>query len=120
MAKHWPSRYTVTASSTYKGPPGTISDGQVGPLFWQTKNVPFPQWCTIDLGEPKKVAQVVIHQYGPAFVMTEYELATSLDNQTFEEVRREKGKTPVELVIDFPQHVARYVRITSYGAVRPA
>ena len=117
--KNWPSGYSVTASSTYRGPPGVLSDGQIGPLFWQTKNVPFPQWCTIDLGEPKKVAQVIVHQYGPTFVMTEYELATSLDNETFDVARREKDTTPVELVIDFPQRTARYVRVTSYGTVRP-
>jgi len=118
-AKNWPSGYMVTASSTYRGPPGAITDGQIGPLFWQTKNVPFPQWCTIDLGEPKKIAQVVVHQYGPTFVMTEYELATSLDGETFDPVERREGETPVELVIDFPKRTARYVRITSHGTVRP-
>ncbi len=118
-SKHWPSGYTVTASSTYRGPPGVLTDGQVGPEFWQTKNVPFPQWCTIDLGKPQQVAEVVVHQYGPRFVMTEYELATSADNRTFEAVERKKGTTPVELVIGFPPRTARYVRITSYGTVRP-
>lgn len=118
-AKNWPSGYAVTASSTYRGPPDAITDGQVGPLFWQTKNVPFPQWCTIDLGEPKKIAQVVVHQYGPTFVMTEYELATSLDGETFEPVERKQGETPVELVIDFAERMARYVRVTSHGSVRP-
>ena len=118
-AKHWPSGYTVTASSTYRGPTSVLTDGRIGPEYWQTKNVPFPQWCTIDLGKPQKVAQVVVHQYGPGFVMTEYELATSMDNETFDVVEHKKGATPVELAITFPERTARYVRITSFGTVRP-
>ncbi len=118
-AKNWPSGYTVTASSTYRGPPGAITDGQIGPQFWQTKNVAFPQWCTIDLGEPKKIAQVVVHQYGPTFVMTEYELSTSMDGETFDRIERKQGETPVELAIEFAPRTARYVRVTSYGTVRP-
>ncbi|MHC4543868.1 MAG: hypothetical protein ACYSYL_04985 [Planctomycetota bacterium] len=42
---------TATASSTYRGPPGVLIDGLLGPEFWQTKNVPFPQWCTVDIGQ---------------------------------------------------------------------
>lgn len=120
----------VTTSSTYKGPPEVLLDGRIGPPeflldnrigpeYWQTKNVPFPQWCTVDLGKPVEVARVVVHQYGPAFVMTDYELATSLDNKEFEVVVRNKGVTPAKLVIGFPKRKARYVRITSYGTKRP-
>ncbi len=118
-AKNWPGGYAVTASSTYKGPPTAITDGQIGPEFWQTKNVPFPQWCVIDLGQPQRVAQVVIHQYGPTLVMTDYELATSVDNREFAVIQRRKGVTPVELAIDFPQRTVRYVRITSHDSIRP-
>ena len=39
---------SVTASTTYKGPPDVLIDGQIGPEYWQTKNVQPPQWCTID------------------------------------------------------------------------
>jgi len=109
----------VYTSSTYRGPAEILLDGQLGPDYWQTKNVPFPQWCTVDLGKPKEIGQVVVHQYGPQFVMTEYELATSLDNKTFEVVGRKQGDTPVELVIDFPKRTARYVRITSFGSRNP-
>jgi len=118
-AQNWPSGYTVAASSTYRGPPSAITDGQVGPEFWQTKNVPFPQWCIIDLGEPQQVAQVVIHQYGPTLVMTDYELATSVDNQEFDIVQRRQGVTPVELAIEFAPRSVRYVRITSYDSIKP-
>jgi len=118
-SKNWPSGYAVTASSTYRGPPNAITDGQIGPEFWQTKNVPFPQWCIIDLGRPQRIAQIVIHQYGPTLVMTDYELATGVDNQQFDVVQRRKGVTPVELPIDFPPRTVRYVRITSHGSVRP-
>jgi HEAT repeat protein len=106
----------VTASSTYKGPPHVLTDGQFGPEYWQTKNVPLPQWCTVDLGRPVDIAQVVVHQYSRGYCMTEYELAVSLDNKQFRVVRRERGTTPVELVISFPPQRARFVRITSLGA----
>jgi len=109
----------VLASTTYKGPPSILLDGEIGPAYWQTKNVPFPQWCTVDLGKVEEVDSVVIHQYGPEFVMTEYDLAVSLDNKEFEIVRREKGDSPVKLDMRFPKRKARYVRITSYGSKRP-
>ncbi len=63
----------VTASTTYKGPPEVLLDGEIGPAFWQTKEVPFPQWVTIDLARETEVSRVVVHQYGPQFVMTDYE-----------------------------------------------
>jgi len=109
----------VFTSTTYKGPAEILRDGQIGPEYWQTKNVPFPQWCTVDLGKPKEIGRVVVHQYGPRFVMTEYELSTSLDNERFEVVQRAKGETPVELAVEFPKRKARYVRITSYGSKNP-
>ena len=109
----------VLTSTTYRGPPSILLDGEIGPAYWQTKNVPFPQWCTVDLGKVEEVDSVVIHQYGPDYVMTEYELATSLDNQDFEAVQRQKGDSPVRLEIRFPKRKARYVRITSYGSKRP-
>ena len=117
--KELSSRRVVTASSTYKGPPAVLGDRRIGPEFWQTKNVPFPQWCTLDLGQPETIARVTVHQYGPRFVMTEYELATSVDGESFERVVHERTVTPVELQIDFPARRARYVRITSFGSVQP-
>jgi len=107
------------ASTTYKGPPDVLLDGAIGPDYWQTKNVEPPQWCTVDLGRPIEIAEVVVHQYGPGYCMTEYELATSLDDKTYEAVRREKGTTPVTLAVQFPPRTARYVRITSFGAETP-
>lgn len=109
----------VLTSTTYRGPPSILLDGEIGPAYWQTKNVPFPQWCTVDLGKVEEVDSVVIHQYGPEFVMTEYELATSLDNQSFDVVQREEGDSPVKLEVRFPMRKARYVRITSFGSKRP-
>ncbi|UCE50577.1 MAG: HEAT repeat domain-containing protein [Phycisphaerales bacterium] len=107
---------SVTVSSTYKGPPDVLTDGLIGPGFWQTKNVPFPQWCTVDLGQPQMISRVTIHQYGPQFVMTDYELATSLDNRTFKTVERKKGKTAVTLVSTFRPRLARYVRLSSHAS----
>ena len=106
----------VTASSTYKGPPSVLTDGQIGPGYWQTKNVKPPQWCTVDLGKPTTVGRVVVHQYSEKFVMTGYQLSTSLDGKEFDVVAEQQGATPVTLAIDFPPRPARYVRITSHGS----
>ena len=111
-------KWAVTVSSTYKGPAAALVDGQIGPNFWQTKGVDFPQSCTIDLGRVRDISRVVIYQHGPDFVLTDYELATSLDNRAFKTVERKKGETPVKLVADFPNRNARYVRITSHGSKR--
>ncbi len=110
---------TVYASSVYKGPPSVLRDGEKGPAFWQTKNVSFPQWCTIDIGKEKTISSVTVHQYSSRFVMTEYAVSTSCDNESFEEAARRKETTPVVLTIRFQPRRARYVRITSYGTVHP-
>ncbi|MFH1268805.1 MAG: HEAT repeat domain-containing protein, partial [Planctomycetota bacterium] len=107
---------SVAASSTYRGPPDILVDGQMGPAYWQTKNVEPPQWCSVDLGCSVEVASVIVHQYGPGYCMTEYELATSLDNETFDIVEHKKETTPVALSIRFEPRRARYVRITSFGS----
>jgi len=110
---------SVTASSTYKGPADVLTDGLIGPGYWQTKNVPFPQWCTVDLGGPRMISKVTAHQYGARFVLTDYELATSLDNKTFETIERKKGRTPVTLTRSFQPRLARYVRLTSHASANP-
>jgi HEAT repeat protein len=110
--------FVVTASTTYKGPAEILTDGQIGPAYWQTKNVQPPQWCQIDLRRTAQIRQVVVHQYGPGFCMTDYELATSLDGQHFEPVVRRQEKSPPRLVIDFAPRPARYVKITSFGSER--
>ncbi|MBL7186465.1 MAG: HEAT repeat domain-containing protein [Phycisphaerae bacterium] len=110
---------SVTASSTYRGPADVLTDGLIGPGYWQTKNAPFPQWCTLELGGPRTISKVTIHQYGARFVLTDYELATSLDNKTFKAIERRKGRTPVTLVRNFRPRLARYVRLTSYASANP-
>lgn len=109
----------VSVSSVYKGSPKVLTDGQVGPGFWQTKNVAFPQWCTVDLGKPRTIRRVVVHQHSDRFVMTDYELATSMDNKRFDTIVRRKRPSPVNLAIEFKPRTARYVRVTSYGTVNP-
>ena len=117
--KPWHDMWAVSASTTYRGPTDVLTDGMIGPAYWQTKNVEPPQWCTVDLGRSREISQVAVHQYGPQFVMTEYELATSLDNQSFEVVKHERGATPVKLDVRFAPRDARFVRITSFGSKRP-
>ncbi|MCP4787529.1 MAG: hypothetical protein GY878_28705 [Fuerstiella sp.] len=117
--KPWAGLWSVDTSSTYKGPPNVLTDSLIGPAYWQTKNVPFPQWCTVDLGRTEEITQVMIHQYGLNFVMTDYELATSLDNKTFDVVERKKGDTEVTLAVNFSARQARYIRVTSFGSKQP-
>ncbi len=109
----------TTASSTYRGPAEVLLDGQIGPAYWQTKNVSPPQWVTVDLGACRSISCVVIHQYSDQFVMTGYELAVSVDGSQYDVVRQEKCVTPTVLQIQFPARDARYLRITSFGSVNP-
>lgn len=108
----------LSASSTYRGPVEVLVDGQLGPAYWQTKNVPFPQWCELDLRQVHPIARVVVHQYGPGYCMTDFELALSIDGTKFEPVVRRRNLTPPELVIDIDRRPARFVRITSFGSER--
>ena len=117
--KPWLERPRLIASSTYRGPPEVLLDGALGPLYWQTKNVPFPQSLTIEMRKPEKVHQVVVHQYGPRFVMTDYELALSMDNEQYQVLVRARERSPVKLVFDVPSVTARYVRITSFASANP-
>jgi HEAT repeat protein len=117
--KNLASGQRVSASTTYKGPPDVLVDGEIGPGYWQTKFVKPPQWVCLDLGREQEVGRVVVHQYSNKFVMTGYEVAVSKDNKSFDVVAKRDGKTPVELVVEFPKRKARYVRITSFGSVNP-
>lgn len=108
----------LSASSTYRGPLEVLVDGQLGPAYWQTKNVPFPQWCQLDLRQVYPIAQVVIYQYGPGYCMTDFEVALSTDGTQFQPVVRRSGLTLPELVIDIDGRPARFVRITSFGSQR--
>jgi HEAT repeat protein len=109
----------VTASTTYRGPPGVLTDGQVDGAYWQTKNVPFPQSCTVDLGQPQELGQVIIHQYSDAFVMTDYEVLTSVDGESFRSLGRRTERTPARLQVSLNGQAARYLRIVSYASVNP-
>ena len=102
---------------TYPPFAGDQPDPERSLWFWHYNTS--KRGVTIDLGKVKDVARVVVHQYGPAFVMTDYDLATSVDNKQFDVVARKQGDTPVELVIDFPKRKARYLRITSYASKNP-
>ena len=107
----------VEASTAYKGPPGVLTDGRADrSAYWQTKNVPFPQHCTVDLGRVATIGCVVVQQYGPRFCMADAAVAVSADGQAWTDVYRRKALTPPRLVVTFAPREARYVRITSYAA----
>jgi HEAT repeat protein len=108
--------WSFTASSAYRGPLEVLADGQLGPGYWQTKNVPLPQWCQIDLGVAQKVEQVTVHQFAAGYCLTNYEVAISLDGEHFDSVARGKKLTPVLLEIRFAPQSARFVRIISHGS----
>lgn len=107
----------VTASSTYKGPASLLTGHKRGKFgFWQTKNVPFPQHCTIDLGRPRKMKAVVISQYAKGFCMTDYAIEISDDGKAYRELCRRKGATSPSLSVTFQEVEARYLRIVSHAS----
>ena len=108
----------VTASSTYKGPADVLTDGDLR-TFWQTKNVSFPQHCTIDLGRATDFSAIVVHQYASGYCMTQYTVSVSDDGQAFREVRRGSEASSPQLEIRIPPTTARWLRITSTGSQRP-
>ena len=106
----------VTASSTYKGPVDVLTDGDLGGMYWQTKNVAYPQHCTVDLGRARPVSCVVVHQYSKGFGMSDYELSVSLDGESFTRVTREKKASDPRLVFNFALQQVRHIRITSHAS----
>lgn len=107
----------VEVSSTYKGPAGILTRPD-GTTFWQTKQVAFPQFCSVDLGRSCLVGCVVVQQYGPGFCMTDYTVEISLDGEVFREVLHGNRVEP-RLVLSFTPCEARWVRITSRASENP-
>jgi len=94
-----------------------LTDGAIRGRYWQTKNVAFPQHCTVDLRKARQFACVVIQQYHTGnFYMTDYELSVSTDGKTYKQICRKKGRTRPRLIVRFKPVKARYVRITSYAS----
>ena len=110
----------VTASSTYSrhGTPKILTDGHLD-AYWQTKDVPFPQSCTVDLKTPQEVACVIVHQFQANQVMTQYALESSVDGKSFKTVRTEKKTTDQRLVISFPPSKMRFIRIVALAGMKP-
>jgi HEAT repeat protein len=108
----------VSASSTYKGPPSLLTDA-AATGYWQTKRVPFPQHCTIDLGAERKVGCVQVDQFRADFCMTDCDISIGLDGKVFDRVWQ-ASETPLRLVATFEEAPARYVRVTSRGSRNPA
>jgi len=109
-------RRPVTVSSTYRGPAGVLTDGKVIGGFWQTKNVAFPQQCTVDLGKPQQVGCVVVYQYDNASMhMRDFSISTGDDGKQFVEVFRRKAATGMRAVATFEPRKTRYVRLTSFA-----
>jgi HEAT repeat protein len=110
----------VTATSAYErsGKPAVLTDGG-NDTYWQTKNVPFPQSCTIDLKTPCEIGYVVIHQPQVELGLTEYRLEASLDGTRFETLLAEKKDTGLRLVLNFPVTKLRFLRLVSLGAKKP-
>ncbi len=104
----------VEASTTYKGPAAILTDSsRTG--YWQTKGVPFPQHCTVDLGAIRKVGAVVVTQYGKGYCMTDAAVEISRDGREFREILRRAELTAPDLVLAFPTEEARFVRIVAHA-----
>ena len=117
-AKDFAEQCKVSASSTYKGPPSVLTGGDPA-KFWQTKEVKFPQQCTIDLGAEREIGCVTVEQYGPGFCMTDCGILTSEDGKEFKPVYDKKARTKPRLVVHFEPRKARHVRIVSRGSENP-
>ena len=112
-------RCPVALSSAYKGSPEILTERAIDFDYWQTKNVPFPQHCTVDLGEGKTVACVMVDQCGEGLCMTDSRVSVSDDGERFVEVARQHSPTPPKLVLAFEPRPARYVRIASHASQDP-
>lgn len=96
----------------------SVTDGSLQTL-WMTKNVPFPQACTIDLGEPRSVGCVVLHQH-PPFAMTEFSIdVRNGEDEPFVEVARLEQAPAPSQVVAFTARPARYVRLSAHASRNP-
>ena len=109
-------RRPVAVSSIYRGPPRVLTDGRTVGGFWQTKNVKFPQHCTVDLGRPVTVGCVVVYQYdNNGMYMRDFSISASDDGKQYVEVLRRKAPTALRIVATFEPRKTRYVRVTSHA-----
>jgi len=112
--------HAIELSSVYKGSAEALFDGRLRPGYWQTKNVETPQWVLVDMIEPRVIDRVVVHQHSERFVMAGWEVAVSVDGETYETVGQDRGgSSPVRLEVRFSSRPARYVRVSSFGGVNP-
>lgn len=97
--------------------PASITDGSLNTL-WMTKDVDFPQSCTIDLGEAVWVGRVIIHQH-PPFAMTEYSVEVAVQPDAFTQVAHRAGAPPTTQTVSFEPRPVRFLRINSLAARNP-
>ncbi len=95
----------------------SITDGNLRTM-WMTKDEPFPQSCTIDLGEERPVGCVIIHQHQP-FAVTEFSIEVRTEDGEFAEVAREEREAAATHVVTFASRPARYVRVNSLASRNP-
>lgn len=95
----------------------SITDGSLRTI-WMTKNEPFPQSCTIDLGKDCQVGCVIIQQHAP-FAMTEFSVEVRPEDGEFIEAARRKNTTEATQMVVFEARPARYVRVHSLAARNP-
>jgi HEAT repeat protein len=97
--------------------PASITDGSLKTL-WMTKDVDFPQSCTIDLGEGVQVGRVIIHQH-PPFAMTEYSIELAVEPDEFIQVAHRAQAPSTTQTVSFEPRPARYLRINSLASRNP-
>ncbi|MFO7906048.1 MAG: HEAT repeat domain-containing protein, partial [Pirellulaceae bacterium] len=115
----------VEVSSRYigGGALGQTSDAQSitdesARTIWMTKNEPFPQSCTIDLGRDCQVGCVIIRQHAK-FAMTEFSVEVCPEDGEFAEVARKKNVAEATQVVVFEARPARYIRVNSLASRNP-
>lgn len=109
----------ASASGTQPGyPPSNMTDGNPG-SYWESINNAFPQWATVDLGEPAMVSRIVLTLPPPAAWSARTQtlvVSGSLDNTTFTSLVPSAGYTfdPAtgnQVAISFAPTKLRFIRL---------
>jgi len=101
---------TVTASSSDKGLPAfNVTDGDSRSRWSSAKNVPDPQWISVDLGTPSKIGDVRI--VWEAAYATAFEVQVSPDGRTWTDLFRTTAGTGGTTDLNHLTGSGRYVRL---------
>jgi len=95
-----------------------ITDGDLNSLFWSNEAGSTGDWVQVDLGEPKQVGHIEVHQSGADDVTGDmfYDatLQYSLDGSTWHDIDSYQGSPLVTADLEEPVQ-AQYIRLQATG-----